>query len=400
MELNNFTAIKGCDFARRNTQHSPMFLAMDLGSTETRSLVFNSAGESQGLIHLDSNYAILSRGIDHIGNPDDELSSKLEAVIIDRTAGNKTEAPFSKVHVVKGKLRNVADVHVVNTTANASKIDQDPTYINCVFNTAYMLLLRSAAMGALPEATVPVDITVSMPPEDTISQNRIDRFKSRLAGQYQVTFPRLDSTIQFEIKAEDITVISEPNAVAIYQQGTDPLDQESAFGFIDIGGRSAGYSFVRGGVLLEDNCVTEPVGGNTMQNIIATLVADKLNIHRPTNDVVNRALKTGNIKIGSRMIDISSCINAAKQEIASTLFNGFTTAMDSNNLQAQQLSKIFCSGRSFGVSQDEGGIKSPSLMNALEGMFRLRSPYTDFQLIDSQDAIVTGLMYARLCAVE
>ncbi|MEG2262850.1 MAG: hypothetical protein RSC43_00075 [Clostridia bacterium] len=399
MELNSYLKTAGDDFTHATEEHAPVFVAVDLGSTETRTEQFDGDGSTSGVLHLDSNYAEVNHSIEHIANPSNALDSKLEAIIEDISESNKSDPAFKSIHVVKGALMNIINVHTVNTTANASKIDQIPTYVNVIFNIGLTILLRAASLNSVPSNVIPVDATISLPPEDTTSQSRIDFFKSRVAGEYRVSFPRLNVQIRFKIAAHDVMVLSEPNAVAICQQVKDPIPTDTVVGFIDMGGRSSGYSFVRNGVLLEDGCMTEPIGGNTLKTIIAQRVSEKFNIQKPTIFMIDNALPTGQMRVGNKLMDISDCISAAKREISAVLFNGFMTAMDANNLQTQQLSQVYCSGRTFGSSMEGTTVKSASLMNNLEDMYHARSPYTGFDLMSSEDPVVTGLIFARFAKV-
>ncbi len=370
-------------------------IAMDMGSTETRTIQFDMQGNIGDTLKIDSNYAIVTRDLSNMTANTRDIESQLEMVITDTTADQKASPLFSQLRIVKGKLMRVLNSHTTRTTANSSKIDQVPTFVNCLANTALNILLRGAEEGGIPNGVTEVDLTVSLPPEDTSSPVRLDVFKQRLAGVYAVEFVRLGCTIQISLSQERIFIFSESNAVAITQQMQAPAQPDDTLAFIDVGGRSTGISFVYNGVLLEDGCVTESIGGQKMKELVAQRVCNQLNTQIPADDTILQALDTGKIRMGAKYVDISALITESKREVAEQIFNAFMLALDRNGLQAQQLTRVFCSGRSFGISKDGEFVTSPSMMTMLEEMFKERAPYTEFTLVDNADPIVYGLVCGR-----
>lgn len=395
MEISKHLADTDLAFTQTVGDTAPLMVAQDLGSTETRTLAFDLNANLSDILKVDSNYAVVFRDMSCVSARSKDLFSQLEMVVTDLTADKKAMPLFKSMRVIKGPLMHVINSHTTRTTANSSKIDQVPTFVNSLTNIALMLLLRAADTKAMPADTVPVDLTVSLPPEDTSTPVRVNMFISRLAGEYSVEFVRLGCTIRFSLAEDAIHIFSESNAVAIAQQATAPLEEGDTVAFIDVGGRSTGYSFVHNGVLLEDGCVTEGIGGQKLKELTAQRASNMLNTQMPSDDVIMRALDTGKIRLGTKYMDISSAITESKQEIAEQIFNGFMLAMDRNDLQAQQISTVYCSGRTFGISKDGEYVTSPSIMSILEELFKERAPYTEFKEVAMSDPIVTGLVYGR-----
>lgn len=395
MEISKHLADTDLAFTQVMGDTVPLMVAQDLGSTETRTICFDLNANLSDILKVDSNYAVVFRDMSCVSARSKDLFSQLEMVVTDLTAEQKAMPLFNTVRVIKGPLMHVINSHVTRTTANSSKIDQVPTFVNALTNIALMIILRAAEMGSMPSGVVPVDMTVSLPPEDTSTPVRVNMFSSRIAGEYSVEFVRLGCTVKFSIAEDAVHIFSESNAVAIAQQATSPINEGDTVAFIDVGGRSTGYSFVHNGVLLEDGCVTESIGGQKLKELIAQRASNMLNTQMPSDEVIMRALDTGKIRLGTKFMDISSAITESKHEIAEQIFNGFMLAMDRNDLQAQQITRVYCSGRTFGVSKDEEYVTSPSIMSILEELFKERAPYTEFSKVEVNDPIVTGLVYGR-----
>lgn len=395
MEISKHLADTDLAFTQVMGNTVPLMVAQDLGSTETRTICFDLNANLSDILKVDSNYAVVFRDMSCVSARSKDLFSQLEMVVTDLTADQKAMPLFNTVRVIKGPLMHVINSHVTRTTANSSKIDQVPTFVNALTNIALMILLRAAEMGSMPSGVVPVDMTVSLPPEDTSTPVRVNMFSSRIAGEYSVEFVRLGCTVKFSIAEDAVHIFSESNAVAIAQQANSPINEGDTVAFIDVGGRSTGYSFVHNGVLLEDGCVTESIGGQKLKELIAQRASNMLNTQMPSDEVIMRALDTGKIRLGTKFMDISSAITESKHEIAEQIFNGFMLAMDRNDLQAQQITRVYCSGRTFGVSKDEEYVTSPSIMSILEELFKERAPYTEFSKVEVNDPIVTGLVYGR-----
>lgn len=371
-------------------------IAIDLGSTQTRTLNFDLDFNEGDVVAIDSAYSEVVHGIQHISSPDDKIFSNLEAILCDKTFNRKKDGAFEKIHIVKGPLFEVLNQMSKATTSDASKINQETTYVNAVFNIALQILLTSLAEGQLPYNTR-VDATFALPPEDTVVPIRMKSFKEKMAGTYEVEFPRIGFTVQFTLDESNIYITAEPNAVALtYGAESDhEADVHEVIGFIDVGGRSTGNSFVAGGRLLEDGCYAEPHGGEFVCENIAKNIANRINCNMPRIDKVKKSLSRGILVMGSKHISIAQDIDAAKDVMAGVILTGFTKAITANHLQAQEISRVVCTGRTFGESVNDGAVVSSSLMHKVAALFANRSNFTEFELFESNNPIVRGLMYYR-----
>lgn len=370
-------------------EDNKIYAAMDIGSTQTRTCIFTKKGESASPILLDSNYEVISRNVDHITSASNTVISNLELIITDITE-NKDKFVFKdSMHILKGDLlNNVTNARQI-IASGISKVDQESTYINAVSNTALAVLNWFTEVGRI-QGTPLVKLTISLPPEDTKYKKRTELFISRLAGVYKVDFVRMNLSLTFEISA-DSHVISEPEAASVFLTVSKQINDDDADAVVcvlDIGGRSTGITFIDNKALLADSCVTVPIGGSRLLSMIGRSIATSHNLQEPSNSRLIKALLTGKFKIGAQTLDVTNEVNEAKKEFATLIFSELMGAIDLNGIQMQNISKIFCSGRTFTV-QDSG----ESLVAMLAQTCEPSSRYTQVIKVESEIPILTGLVY-------
>lgn len=363
-----------------------IYAAIDAGSTQTRGAIFTKDGQLRQQLLLDSNYDLIDRDITHVTSPGVDVFSNLLFEISDVTS-NKSEKQFENITVVKGDLLAAITTNRQVTSSSASKIDQITTYINMLCNIALLLVDYYVDHGSQEVAVV--HLVASLPPEDTKFKHRVDLFRRRLAGEYIVNMPRLNTSVSF-IVAEDFKIISEPEAVAVYAavEGVLADEEDSVVCILDIGGRSAGITFIDNKKLLIDSCITVPIGGSRLLNILGRNIANDYDIQEPQINRLVRAVETGYFRIGAQKVDITKQLDAAKREFAKMIFNELMVAIDVNSIQMQNISKVYCSGRTFGETAN-----SSSILVNIEELFKTKSPYTAFTRIDKPNPILSGLVY-------
>lgn len=384
--MSDFLNSKLSPLVEAESAISDIYVAVDTGSTQTRGVVFTKDAQMRTPLLVDSNYDIIDRDISHVTSPGADVFSNLLFEIKDTTEG-KTDKQVEDVTVVKGDLLAALTSSKQVTSSSASKIDQVATYVNIICNIALLLVDYYADNGI--QKHVIVHPVVSLPPEDTKFQHRTETYRKRLRGDYIVKLPRLNVEVSFTI-AEDFKIISEPEAVAVFAtvEGALADEEDSVVCVLDIGGRSAGVTFIDNKQLLIDSCVTIPLGGARLLSILGRNIANAFDIQEPQVSRLTRALSTGFFKIGAQKLNVVEQLNAAKQEFAKMMFNELMIAIDTNGVQMQNISKVYCSGRTFGEAQD-----SPSIMYDLEKMYKTKSPYTSFVQVSKPNPILYGLTY-------
>lgn len=386
--MDNFLTTEFAGVSSVQAVASPIHIAIDVGSTQTRSCTYTANAEIDNTIVLDSNYEVLNRSIEHIAAVDNQVISGLELTITDLSADKKVDPMFTEAHIIKGNLLSSVTTSRVITASSASKIDQEATYLNIVSTVALQILQQYVVHGQ-PSNEMQVNLTVALPPEDTRFKQRLDKFMERLVGSYSVEFKRFDVIAKFAI-SDKLNIISEPEAVAVYQTVERQLENEedSVVCVLDIGGRSTGITFIDNQHLLLDSCATVPWGGSKLVAFLGRELGNSLNIQEPQPQRLIKALSTGEFKIGSQRVDITAQLNAVKKEFAGLIFSELTRAIDLNGIQMQNISKVFCSGHTFGEAPG-----SPSLMNAIAAQFQARCSFTEFSRIENENPILMGLAY-------
>lgn len=379
-----------------NCQIGVMNMAIDIGSTQTRICGYTKDGKIAKQLLLDSNYEIVTRDITHVASPSESVFDNLDMIITDTTSSAKVKPMINIEHVIKGGLLQAMTIDMHVTSASTSKIDQKATYVNILSNIALTYLKEYAAKGVntIKPATV---LTVALPPEDTKHQSRLDLFRTTLAGSYEVEFVRLGIKVEFTIAEKDIFIISEPEAVAVFktvqdndskEENAEIEDENLVICVLDIGGRSTGITFIADGHLLVDSCVTVNLGGARLASLFSRNIAADFSVQEPLISRITKSMTTGTYYLGARKMDVSNQLNAAKQEFADMICNELIRAVDNNGLQLQNISRIFCSGRTFGEAPN-----SPSLMTFIETAFKEKSSFTEFSLIETPNPILKGLCY-------
>lgn len=370
--------------------------AMDIGSTHQRVKTFTLDLEKQSdVICLDTPYNLIDEDetVLNCKPASTAINDNLDMTIV--CLNPKEETMVKKARVVKGSMMQILNRTPRGITADVSKVDAMTTYINIVCNAAIVTLLTRLDQKCRPSEKAIIDLTVSIPPDDANIKERTDSFVQRLEGEYKVTFNTLNTTVTVCIKGERIKIASEPLAAAFYTVMDEDFDQDSTSIFLDCGGRSSGIVAYTNGTLMEASSYAFAVGGSNMLNMLADKIASEHKIQRPRIEVLNKTIKTGIYKFGSKKINVINCIDAVKKEMAEAIYNGLSQGISFNQLQSSDVETIFCSGRSFGITHSEQG-ESPSLCKNIQKLYAEKSPYTVFARVADEFAIVRGLVYVRI----
>lgn len=397
------------DVCIQEDKSSAVYLAMDVGSTTQRIINFGlDMEEPQDLVLLSTAYASISveKTIAACASASQSIIDNLELII---KCNNPTQSTRIKsAHVVKGSLLKRINMTEKVLTADASKVDDEGTYINILANTSIMLLARAIQCGIqIPEIRkATIDLTVSLPPDDANLIERVNRFKDRLVGNYSVEFVRLGKTVNFEFKNGLILTGSEPLGAAIAKIMEDDFDQDQTCAFINCGGRSSGAILYVDGLLKEGSSFSFAVGGFNMLNILADKIAELHHTSRPRYEILTKVLETGVYREGAKKDSAIQAIAAAKDEMADAIYNGLSQALSHNQVSATEIANVYCSGRTFGVTADKGvcteegvqdvTILSDSICANLMHRFAEKSPETLFSYDNDQANVARGMLFIRL----
>ena len=381
------------------TDGHPMYIATDIGSTTQRTILFSPPGDMQSApVKMGTSFCSVPSEADYsycMG----ASNSIIDNLDLEIHCSNPNENTFVRdMRIVKGSLLNRLNLSERELTSDASKVDSVGMYVNILCNISVLMLAERVTNKESLSEIQEIDVTVALPPDDANIADRVRLFKSRLMGSYSVVFNRLGVTVRFNIDAKNIYTGSEPLGAALYRiMADDDIDTETNCGFLDCGGRSSGTIFFVDGVLKEGSSYAFPIGGVSLLDALADRIAEINHIQRPRLEAMYKVLETGIYKYGGQKLQVADAITEAKKTVAEELFNGLSRGLALNKLQAVDLERVYCSGRTFGVTQsDTGNVLSQSVCTFLKQLFREKSPSTEFIRECDDTAVVKGMVYVRM----
>ncbi|CDQ41838.1 ParM/StbA family protein [Virgibacillus salexigens] len=203
---------------------------------------------------------------------------------------------------------------------------------------------------SLPDksGTYEVTIVTGLPNTDYDMKIKED-LESFLSKDFTVEF-YLDSknSIKKDVKVKSVVVLRQPEGTVTYNQFR--FDEESFLapsehraeylGVIDFGHVSTDYALFRNGVVLEDDTKNKSTIGVTevykrLRRSIELKFADMGYMFHPSDQDLDYAIQTGNIKYRNTDFDVSDEIQAVIADRAKPIADSITTAWgnESNRLQ-------------------------------------------------------------------
>lgn len=369
-------------------------IAMDVGSTSERSILFSSdISEVSEVFTYDAGFTYASRDIRSYRSQGVGIEHGL---LIDIEPNNPAHLIGKKVEIIKGPLKT-AIAEVFNPMAsNTSKTEQAMMYINILANIG-MILLAKMLRDDIVYKNNRVKLTVSLPTEDLESQERVDQFRQRLCGKYTLTFPRLLNTpFEVIISDSDLLVASEIEGTMYYYFSEHDRNEDDTIFFIEGGGRNTSYSCIKNGIISKDAALSKNIGGKLMLSELSRQIGSKLKITAPRVDILERVIDTGYFKQGSKVIDVLDCIDSAKEYYARLVYGGLLQAIDIAGISATEVAKIVCNGRVFKTIVRDGKTVSESVMDKVQRMFLDNSANTEFEYTGVDYPIPQGLLAIRI----
>ena len=399
------------EFTTDAVESGTQFVSIDVGSTGIRTLVLRdtpdpsdididlkSAGEME-LIALDSDYALADSKISKLSvRKKDTIYDQLEMKI----ENHKADALFGFKHIVRGSLIGYVGVGSSKLASSASKVDQEQTYINIISNVAISLLNKELRTGIKMANTILVDLTVALPSDDLNSEEKLDKFKNNLSGNYIIEFPKLKHTIRFTITPQSITVTSEASATSLYVTKVMDVELEGDCGcgaIENVGGRSTGGILSSGYMLAEGNQIVSQTGGSALIREVGKAIASEKKLNAISTEVAEHALKTGVLVRGKTAIDVLDIVEEQKEIFAQKVFNDFLSLLDTNEKAIEDVSMIMVSGRVFNQYDREDADSLPTLVDKFARLVYSVSKDTIVGLVDTDYPIPYGLMEYRLAEV-
>ena len=375
-----------------------VFIAMDPGSTTTRTLRYTESGEEGTLIEVPSELSYIPNDVDvkYLSN---KLEDKLAIRIISKT--NKSLSAIDGViKIAKGSYHTAIGGVNRKISSTSGKLKQDNTYINVLSNIAFMLAIEYNEKESYPENTV-VDLAIAFPPGELSSKSKSDIIE-KLRGEYEVEFLGYEGMkFNFVLREERLLVEGEANAISFYDIATMPeedlLDENEVVLYIDGGGCSIDMALLDGNTILSKGNKSAQFGGsNRLITEIQESYHKATGYSAPPEEYVERALENGLLKDGRSYIDIVEHINNAKDKLADDIHNEAIVCIESARKTKRIVGRVNCAGRLFNETINDGEVVSKSLVEFVREKYQKDAPNTEFRWLQGTDIIPKGLALYRL----
>lgn len=386
-------------------------LAVDCGSTQTRTAIINTAGKVNGdsALEMDSRYGIVNTDTNTVVSKSETIYDNLDFILRDITDSNiKPVKVIEELHIMKGELLDQVDIPVERLDQSKPKSTQEFTFINTLANIGIRNLINIFETG-VSYSDVKLDLTIGLTAFDTRSTNRLINFEKKLAGVYEIEYPRYGIKTRFHIDENNVYELDEGSAVARYWSTTrgENLNSYKRIIVCDGGGRSFDYAFIADGTIKSKGSASTQYGGNRFVNSIVDTVLQNHDVDTVTPEMIMEALDTGLLPVGNEFIDIAEDISKVKKEYAIRVIDDLDTVCSRVDTTATQLNLIITAGRAFKSSRREMPVPnaneriemktvSPSLSAFVSKAFKKKNSSIRVENISDKFALVWGLVFYRI----
>lgn len=375
-------------------------IGIDAGSTASRWMNFDSeSGDESDVRELDSDLGIVE-DISHMKSDSNMLWDNLEMEITDVTDSTiKQDKMFESIHLIKGGLRQSKPSTNLKRASRESKVNLMATYVNiiCTMGVNVLLDMHENDMALDSYKFIP---SIALPPEDFKSDIIQQKFKNNVAGKYHIKFNRLNIEFDILIKASDIHLEKESDAVILNIMQTRDEELEGNTFIYDGGGKSSDKSVIRDGVLVKDASDTSKYGGARLIKAIGSEYVRSTGKSLPTDNAILAAMQDGQLVVGNVTTDITAIIEKAKYDMATSLYNDFLETLDVAEMSVEELSNLVLHGRLFTptVVKDANQvvIKTISIADYLIRMVKKLNPEIRIFVELGTGNICRGVLISRL----
>lgn len=370
-----------------------VIIGIDGGSTQTRSVVIDASEmEEIGPELLEPVYVIPSSSKTvpdgrKIEPKSTVLYDNMDSIITN-TSSNVGDSLVSKVRLVRG-TKAVDIEEKENRLKSTTQKSKDSTfYYNLLDNMAYAICQKYS--GAIP-TKVEVFLAASLPPDDINDKNIADMRKNLESYRWQHV-----SGVSIDFTFKSVITMTEPEAAikAFYALSGEELPEATLH--IEGGGRSIGVEILLGGDSLSSAQKTLEYGGKQLAQSLNDLYVAEYGGSGLSNQVLEKALRTGKVKDGNDLIDVMHLIAKIDQTFALKIVDDIIDKVFDTQTQVgiRQLNKISVSGRlmsrTMRPAPQEGELpdaedqysKGVSIADSLKTRFAELTPKTEFVHIE------------------
>lgn len=372
-----------------------LIVGVDGGSTQTRVSFMRLADELGSLEEvyvIPSALSILYDG-SNLKEKSNSLYDNLESTIIDKALSPYNI--FDKVRVIRGTKLVDHGQTVSRINSSVQKVDTPAFYINIIDSIGYGLVMDCAKRGMSLAGTYNVSLACSLPPDDVKSVKNKETFLKYIKNLFIWNFK--GEEININIVNCYITTEPEASGRCAFTLSGEEIPGKSFV--VDGGGRSIGSELLIDGKVFDKTSMAYRYGGTQLIQDLAQECLSEFGGTAPSEESLKEALRTGLLRKGRSLQDISEIIRTCKDRFARTLFADIITQVfDSQRTVAlEDVETIVFSGRLFNSGDYDYSIKNEFLR-----LFKQKNPEVevisieDSYLIPIGNAIIAYLEFGRV----
>lgn len=385
----------------------------DNGSTQTRVTIMDSEDGMEAVKRLyviPSIHSAIDEG-DLIESKSDSLYDNMDSYI---TCQNLPPYnPFTSKRVLRGTKRLDGNFPINRMDSSRPKIETDAFYFNTIDSIAYGLIqkysrtaeitkndemlldeeeifaLKEKAKTAVLYEEYDVYSTISLPADETYSENDLNTMKKKMIGTFRWVNSSLDIVLKINIKAVNVTsesVAAQEGYAVLYGDEENEDDALNNSLILDGGGRNVGTGLMVNGRTIDSASRALSFGGTKLHFDLGVAIAKGENGGSISEDLIEKALQTGTLKMKRKgIVDVSEYIIATKKHMAKEIYDDAKIQIFDTNrdVKLEDVECLLLSGRLFESGSFPEEPKGYSIAEELTRLFREDLPDLEVKRIPS-----------------
>ena len=297
-----------------------------------------------------------------------------------------TEGPIRNLYVTGLLQKNEYTIksHIVQPKGRLDKYSLDSTYLTArlVLYKAMRILMDVHNVTDINELNATFRIAALLPPGQVNKGQDAMKTIFNTINTVNLYFPK----VSFKVNIEDVHTYPEGSCAylgivmedyAHFRVNYAPLNKENVIVF-DIGAGTTDVVVIKKGHYIQRSAMTVRMGGNNIvSKVVNYLMKDSI-YATLDRELVKAAVPTGQIKIGTKVHDITETIDHARSDVASAIVDravqNYIEALDDEISMSEIGYILVCGGGSIGDN---------SLTNLSDDIVtKYREEFPDAQVID------------------
>lgn len=360
-----------------------LIIAMDPGSTSCRTVILdNTTNPSLDVYVMPSACAYIPKGspVKGVGK---SLYEQMYSTISNHMVTIDTK--LKERSVIRGAIQDNMLIGEESITNSDGKVNSELLYVNIIDSIMYSIIQKYN--GRVPEK-LRVTLAIALPPSNVDDEMNIENFLSNISSTFTWTHGVTGVSCELSITATEKLILTESDA---YAKGYIFLEKGGNFPEVMIsmsaGGSTLGEDFMVNGSARSALSTTLNTSGARVLEKLSGVIAKNKHIKEPKKKAMQKAIKTGKVRIGNKEIDVVDDIEIVLEETAREIY----TALNKKIFDTQSeygiadVNLFLMSGKAF-----RGGEYNVSILDYLADLIREQSPDAEIVYSD-QEYIPKGL---------